>query len=77
MSWVVKSGALGTPGCDPAAAPGFESLERLEQGDLQLQIRLGESDRQFRRMATGSAIAIGQSVLLGCLALAAATARSQ
>ena len=27
-----------------------ESLERLEQGDLQLQVRLGESDRQFRRM---------------------------
>ena len=47
------------------------SLERLEQGDLQLQIRLGESDRQFRRMATAQH-AIGQSVLLGCLALAAA-----
>jgi len=25
-----------------------ESLERLEQGDLQLQIRMGESDRQFK-----------------------------
>ncbi len=26
-----------------------ESLERLEQGDLQLQIRMGESDRQFKK----------------------------
>ncbi|MEB3177115.1 MAG: AarF/ABC1/UbiB kinase family protein [Synechococcus sp.] len=48
-----------------------ESLERLEQGDLQLQIRLGESDRQFRRMATAQQ-SIGQSVLLGALALSAA-----
>ena len=48
-----------------------ESLERLEQGDLQLQIRLGESDRQFRRMAVAQQ-SIGQSVLLGALALSAA-----
>ena len=48
-----------------------ESLERLEQGDLQLQIRMGESDRQLRRMVTAQH-SIGQSVLLGCLALAAA-----
>ena len=48
-----------------------ESLERLEQGDLQLQIRMGESDRQFRRMVTAQH-ALGQSVLLGSLALAAA-----
>ena len=48
-----------------------ESLERLEQGDLQLQVRLGESDRQFRRMALVQQ-SIGQSVLLGCLALATA-----
>jgi len=48
-----------------------ESLERLEQGDLQLQIRMGESDRQFRRMVTAQH-AVGQSVLLGSLALAAA-----
>jgi len=48
-----------------------ESLERLEQGDLQLQIRLGESDRQFRRMATAQQ-SIAQSVLLGALALSAA-----
>ena len=41
-----------------------ESLERLEQGDLQLQVRLGESDRQFRRMALAQQ-SIGQSVLLG------------
>lgn len=48
-----------------------ESLERLEQGDLQLQVRLGESDRQFRRMIVAQQ-SIGQSVLLGCLALATA-----
>ena len=48
-----------------------ESLERLEQGDLQLQIRMGESDRQFRRMVTAQH-SIGQSVLLGGLAVAAA-----
>ena len=48
-----------------------ESLERLEQGDLQLQIRMGESDRQFRRMVTAQH-SIGQSLLLGALALSAA-----
>ncbi len=48
-----------------------ESLERLEQGDLQLQVRLGESDRQFRRMIVAQQ-SIGQAVLLGCLALATA-----
>ena len=48
-----------------------ESLERLEQGDLQLQIRMGESDRQFRRMVTAQQ-ALGQSVLLAALALATA-----
>ena len=45
--------------------------QHLEQGDLQLQVRLGESDRQFRRMALAQQ-SIGQSVLLGCLALATA-----
>ena len=48
-----------------------ESLERLEQGDLQLQVRLGESDRQLRRMTLAQQ-SIGQSILLGCLALATA-----
>ena len=38
---------------------------------MQLQVRLGESDRQFRRMALAQQ-SIGQSVLLGCLALATA-----
>ena len=47
------------------------SLERLEQGDLQLQIRMGESDRQFRRMVTAQH-ALGQSVLLAALTLSAA-----
>lgn len=48
-----------------------ESLERLEQGDLQLQIRMGESDRQLRRMVTAQQV-IGHSVVLGALVLAAA-----
>ena len=48
-----------------------ESLERLEQGDLQLQIRMGESDRQLRRMINAQQ-AMGQSILLGCLGIAAA-----
>ena len=41
------------------------------QGDLQVQIRAGETDRQLRRMVTAQ-LAIGQSVLLGCLTLATA-----
>ena len=48
-----------------------ESLERLEQGDLQLQIRMGESDRQLRRMINAQH-AMGQSILLGCLGISAA-----
>ena len=47
-----------------------ESLERLEQGDLQLQIRMGESDRQLRRMINAQQ-SMGQSILLGCLGIAA------
>ena len=45
-----------------------ESLERLEQGDLKLQIRMGESDRQLRRMINTQQ-SMGQSILLGCLAI--------
>ncbi len=48
-----------------------ESLEKLEQGDLQLQIRMGESDRQLRRMINAQQ-AMGQSILLGCLGITAA-----
>ncbi len=48
-----------------------ESLERLEQGDLQLQIRMGESDRQLKRMINAQQ-AMGQSILLGCLGITAA-----
>ncbi len=48
-----------------------ESLERLEQGDLQLQIRLGESDRQLRRMINAQQ-SMGQSILIGCLGISAA-----
>ena len=48
-----------------------ESLEKLEQGDLQLQIRMGESDRQLRRMINAQQ-AMGQSIILGCLGITAA-----
>ncbi len=48
-----------------------ESLERLEQGDLQLQIRMGESDRQLRRIVKTQQV-IGQSILLGALGISAA-----
>ncbi|AAP99282.1 MULTISPECIES: ABC1 kinase family protein [Prochlorococcus] len=48
-----------------------ENLERLEQGDLQLQIRLGESDRQLRRMISAQQ-SMSQSILLGCLGISAA-----
>ncbi|WP_320666470.1 AarF/ABC1/UbiB kinase family protein [Prochlorococcus sp. MIT 1307] len=48
-----------------------ESLEKLEQGDLQLQIRMGESDRQLRRMINTQR-AMSQSILLGCLGISAA-----
>ncbi|MCH9714232.1 MAG: AarF/ABC1/UbiB kinase family protein [Cyanobacteria bacterium] len=61
----VSSRALGIP------RRLDESLARIEQGDLQVQIRAGETDRQLRRMVTAQH-AIGQSVLLGCLTLAAA-----
>ena len=48
-----------------------ESLARIEQGDLQVQVRAGETDRLLRRMAISQQSA-GQSVLLGALAIAAA-----
>ncbi|MEN9495839.1 MAG: AarF/ABC1/UbiB kinase family protein [Synechococcaceae bacterium WB4_1_0192] len=48
-----------------------ESLSRIEQGDLQVQIRAGETDRLLRRLALSQQTA-GQSVLLGALAVAAA-----
>ncbi len=48
-----------------------DSLERLEQGDLLLQIRMGESDRQLRRMINAQQ-AMGQSILLGCLGITTA-----
>ncbi len=47
-----------------------ESLERLEQGDLQLQVRMGESDRQFRRLVLAQR-ANSHSVLLGFLIVSA------
>ena len=48
-----------------------ESLEKLEQGDLKLQIRMGESDRQLRRMIHAQQ-SMSQSILLGCLGITAA-----
>ena len=57
-------------------APGIprrldESLSRIEQGDLQVQIRAGETDRLLRRLALAQQSA-GQSFLLGALGVAAA-----
>ncbi|MFN5193617.1 MAG: ABC1 kinase family protein [Cyanobacteriota bacterium] len=48
-----------------------ESLARIEQGDLQVQIRAGETDRLLRRLALAQHSA-SQSFLLGGLAVAAA-----
>ena len=48
-----------------------ENLERLEQGDLQLQVRMGESDRQLRRMINAQKT-LGNSVLLGSLSISSA-----
>ncbi|MDC3041053.1 AarF/ABC1/UbiB kinase family protein [Prochlorococcus sp. AH-736-B08] len=48
-----------------------ESLERLEQGDIQLQIRMGESERQFRKMFTAQKT-LGHSILIGSLSIASA-----
>jgi predicted unusual protein kinase regulating ubiquinone biosynthesis (AarF/ABC1/UbiB family) len=48
-----------------------ESLARIEQGDLQVQIRAGETDRLLRRLALAQHAA-GQAFLLGGLAVAAA-----
>ncbi|MCP9928339.1 AarF/ABC1/UbiB kinase family protein [Cyanobium sp. CH-040] len=48
-----------------------ESLSRIEQGDLQVQIRAGETDRLLRRLALAQQSA-GQSMLLAGLAVAAA-----
>ncbi len=48
-----------------------ESLSRIEQGDLQVQIRAGETDRLLRRLALAQQ-STGQSFLLGALAVAAA-----
>ena len=48
-----------------------ESLSRIEQGDLQVQIRAGETDRLLRRLALTQQIS-GQAFLLGGLAVATA-----
>ena len=48
-----------------------DSLARIEQGDLQVQIRAGDTDRLRRRLAQAQQVA-GQSMLLAGLAVAAA-----
>ena len=48
-----------------------DSLARIEQGDLQVQIRAGETDRLLRRLALAQQVA-GQSMLLAGLVVAAA-----
>ncbi len=48
-----------------------ESLSRIEQGDLQVLIRAGETDRVLRRLALAQQ-STGQSILLGGLVVAAA-----
>ncbi|MCT0230315.1 AarF/ABC1/UbiB kinase family protein [Synechococcus sp. CS-1324] len=48
-----------------------DNLARIEQGDLQVQIRAGETDRLLRRLALAQQ-STGQSFLLGGLAIAAA-----
>ena len=48
-----------------------ESLSRIEQGDLQVQIRAGETDRLLRRVAL-SQQSVAQSTLLAALAVSAA-----
>ena len=48
-----------------------ESLDRLEQGDLQLQVRMGESDRQFKKMFTAQK-SLGHSILIGSLSISSA-----
>ncbi len=47
-----------------------DSLARVEQGDLQVQIRAGETDRLLRRLALAQQSS-GQAILLGGLAVAA------
>jgi len=61
----VSSRALGLP------RRLDEGLARLEQGDLQLQVRAGETDRLLRRLSLAQQSS-GQAFLLGALALAAA-----
>jgi len=60
----VGTRALGIPGRLE------KTLAHIEQGDLQVQIRAGETDRLLRRVALAQQSA-GQSFLLGGLAVAA------
>ena len=48
-----------------------ESLEKLEQGDLQLQVKIGESDRRLRRIAIAQQ-GVSQAIFIGSLSITAA-----
>ena len=48
-----------------------ENLERLEQGDLKIQVRIGESDRHLRRLINTQQ-SMSNSILLGCLGITSA-----
>jgi predicted unusual protein kinase regulating ubiquinone biosynthesis (AarF/ABC1/UbiB family) len=65
QAMALGSRTLGLPGRLEA------TLLRLEQGDLQVQIRAGETDRQLRRLAL-SQQSSARAILTGGLLLAAA-----
>ena len=63
---------LGSFGSRAATLPKRldEGLDRLEQGDLQILVKAGSSDRQFRKMVLAQRI-LANSILLGTLILSA------
>ena len=63
---------LGSLGSRAATLPKRldEGLDRLEQGDLQILVKAGSSDRQFRKMVLAQRI-LANSILLGTLILSA------
>jgi predicted unusual protein kinase regulating ubiquinone biosynthesis (AarF/ABC1/UbiB family) len=63
---------LGSFGSRAATLPKRldEGLDRLEQGDLQILVRAGASDRQFRKMVLAQRM-VANSILLGTLFVSA------
>ena len=63
---------LGSFGSRAATLPKRldEGLDRLEQGDLQILVKAGASDRQFRKMVLAQRI-LANSILLGALIISA------